>query len=145
MNRPPEVSTFRLYLMRGLFLLMCVGTVLTQVPGMIHRTTPWSLMHGVVASMLLTMAVLSALGVRYPLQMLPILLFELLWKSIWLLVFALPLWTAHQMDADTMGSVKACLMGIVLCPLVIPWPYVWANYVIKRGDRWTGVTQGAAI
>jgi hypothetical protein len=141
MNRPTEVSTIRLYLMRGLFLLMFVGTVLTQVPGMFHRTPPWSLMHGVATSMLVTMAALSALGVRYPLQMLPLLLFELLWKTIWLLVFALPLWIAHQMDADTMQSVMACLMGIVLCPLVIPWRYVWANFVLKPGDRWARVAQ----
>ena len=24
-------------------------------------------------------------------------------------------------------------MGIVLCPIVIPWPYVWANYGKKPG------------
>ena len=139
MNNPMDVSLLRLYLIRGLFLLMCAGTVATQVPGMLHRDPPWSLMHGVGTAMLLSMAALSAVGVRYPLQLLPILLWELLWKSIWLLVFALPLGRAHQMDADTMESVRACLMGVVLCPLVIPWPYVWNHYVKQAGDRWTRV------
>jgi hypothetical protein len=27
-------------------------------------------------------------------------------------------------------------MGVVLCPLVIPWGYVFTNYVRKAGDRW---------
>jgi hypothetical protein len=63
----------------------------------------------------------------------------LLWKAIWLVAIALPLWTAHQLDAETMETVKACLMGIVLCPLVIPWPYVLADYVRKPGDRWKRV------
>jgi hypothetical protein len=143
MNSQTEVSLLRLYLIRALFLLMCVGTVLTQVPGMLHRDPPWSLMHGVGASMLLAMAVLSAVGVRYPLQMLPILLWELFWKSIWLLVFALPLWRAHQMDAETLESVQACLMGVVLCPLVMPWRYVWNHYVRQAGDRWTRVAPTA--
>ena len=137
-----DVSTFRLYLMRALYLLMCVGTGFTQLPGVIHHASPWSLMHGVASSMLVAMGALAAVGVRYPLQMLPVLLFELLWKAIWLGAFALPLWLAHQMDAETMESVQACLMGIVLCPLVIPWPYVLANYVKKPGDRWAGVARG---
>ena len=134
-----DVSTFRLYLMRGLYLLMCVGTGFTQLPGLI-RHEPWPLMFGVAVSLLVAMGALSAVGVRYPLQMLPLLLFELLWKTIWLLALALPLWRAHQMDAETLESVWACLLGIVLCPLVIPWRYVWANYVTKPGDRWARVS-----
>ncbi len=85
--------------------------------------------------MLAAIAVLAVLGIRYPLRMLPLLLFEVLWKSIWLIAIALPLWSAHQLDADTMETVKACVMGIVLVPIVIPWPYVLAQYVKKPGDR----------
>ena len=41
---------------------------------------------------------LALLGIRYPLQMLPVLLFELAWKLIWVAAVVQPLWTAHQMD-----------------------------------------------
>ena len=68
--------------------------------------------------------------------MLPLLFFELVWKSIWLIVVALPLWSARQpMDAKTSETVLACLMGVIF-PIVIPWRYVFSNYVMKRGDRW---------
>jgi hypothetical protein len=67
--------------------------------------------------------------------MLPLLLFELVWKSIWLLVVALPLWSVGQMDAGTSETATACLMGVIFL-VVIPWPYVFANYVLKPGDRW---------
>ena len=33
-------------------------------------------------------------------------------------------------------SFVACLMGVVLFPIVIPWGYVWANYVKAPADRW---------
>ena len=94
------------------------------------------LMRGVVASMLGTVAVLSALGIRYPLKMIPVLFFELIWKSIWLLAFALPLWRSGQMNADTMESVKECLPGVVITILVLPWKYVWWQYAVMPGDKW---------
>ena len=131
-----EVSTFRLYLMRATYLLILVGLGFTIWPGVIHHAKAVELMDGVVSSLLAAVTVLAALGIRYPLKMLPLLLFELVWKSIWLIAFALPLWSAHQVDAETQETVKACLMGIVIFPIVIPWPYVLANYVKKPGDRW---------
>jgi len=136
-----DVSTFRLYLMRALYLLIFVGLGSEIWPVMIHHR-PWDLMHGVACSLLAALSALMALGIRYPLQMLPLLLYELLWKAIWLAAVALPLWSAHQLDPNTMETVKACLMGIVLCPIVIPWPYVLANYVKKPGDRWRRAGSG---
>jgi hypothetical protein len=137
---PEEVSTFRLYLMRALYLLILVGLGSEIWPLMFHHR-PWDLMHGVACSLLAALSALMALGIRYPLKMLPLLFFELLWKAIWLVAIALPLWRAHQLDAETMETVKACLMGVVLVPIVIPWPYVLANYVKKPGDRWGRVAR----
>ena len=62
--------------------------------------------------------------------------FETVWKAIWLVAIAWPLWSAHPIDADTAETVKACLMGVVIFPLAIPWPYVIANFVRKPADRW---------
>ena len=122
--------------MRATYLLMLVGLGFTIWPGIIHHAKAVELMDGVVSSLLAAVAVLAALGIRYPLQMLPLLLFELVWKSIWLIAFALPLWSANQIDADTQKTVVDCLMGIVIFPIAIPWPYVYANYVRKAGERW---------
>ena len=140
-----EVSTFRLYLMRALYLLIFVGLGSEIWPAIIHHAKPWDLMHGVACSLLGALSALMALGIRYPLQMLPMLLFELLWKAIWLVAVALPLWSAHQLDPNTLETVTACWMGVVLCLIVIPWPYVLANYVKKRGDRWRRVARGPAV
>ncbi|MEP7063288.1 MAG: hypothetical protein ABI881_12910 [Betaproteobacteria bacterium] len=56
-------------------------------------------------------------------------------KSIWLIVIAVPLWSAQQMDANTWETATACLWGVIF-PLVIPWRHVIANFVMKPGDRW---------
>jgi hypothetical protein len=130
-----DVSTFRLYVLRFLYLFMAVGLGFTIWPQILHHPTPWSLWHGVGCSLLGAVSILAALGIRYPLAMLPVLFFELVWKTIWLLAVALPLWSSHQMDAENLETVQNCLLGVIV-PLVIPWPYVWKNYVKKSGDRW---------
>jgi hypothetical protein len=131
-----EATTLRLYLLRATYLLILVGLGSIVWPGLIQHALAREPMHGPAGSLLAAVTVMAALGIRYPLQMLPLLLFELAWKSIWLIAVALPLWSVHLLDANTMESVVACLMGIVIFPIVIPWPYVLANYVRKPGDRW---------
>ncbi len=129
-----DVSLLRLDLLRAAYLLMFVFLGLQFWPLMLdHR--PWDLMHGVACSMFAALPVLALVGIRYPLHMLPLLFFEILWKSIWLIAIALPLWQMHQIDADTAETVKACLMSIIF-PIVIPWSWVWTNYVRKASDRW---------
>jgi hypothetical protein len=130
-----EVSTFRLYLMRATYLLMLVGLGITIWPGIIHHAIAGDPKPGATSSLLAAVSVLAIFGIRYPLQMLPVLLFELIWKSIWLIAVALPLWSANQIDADTWENVSDCLMGLIIFPIVIPWPYVFAHYVNKTGDR----------
>ena len=130
-----EVSVARLYMLRAAYLLIAVGLGVEIWPEFLHHGRPWTLMQGVVRCMLAAVSLLAAVGLRYPLQMLPVLFFELLWKSIWLLVVALPLWTTHQIDAPTSETAAACLMGVIF-PIVIPWRYVYTSYLAQRGDRW---------
>ncbi len=130
-----EVSLLRLYVLRAIYLLIAAAEGLQIWPLMIHHIHPWPLMHGVAMSMLAALTAVAVLGLRYPLQMLPLLLFEIAWKVIWLIAIAVPLGLAHRIDADTMETVVACLMVAVVI-VVIPWRYVFENYVKKPGDRW---------
>jgi hypothetical protein len=130
-----EVSVFRLYLLRAGYLLLVVGLGSEIWPTILNHTKSWELMHGVVVCMLGAMSALALLGIRYPLQMLPLLFFEVTWKLIWLLRVAVPLWSSHQMDAGTAETASNCLVGVVFL-FLIPWPYVFKNYVTKPGDPW---------
>jgi hypothetical protein len=132
-----NVSTFRLYLLRAGYLLIAVGLAVQIWPAILYRVSTMGLMHGTVTCMLFALSVLAVLGIRYPLQMLPLLFFELTWKAVWLLTVALPQWSTNRMDAATADSAIACLMGVIF-PIIIPWPYVYENYVKKAGDPWRG-------
>ncbi|MES2319083.1 MAG: hypothetical protein V4631_16525 [Pseudomonadota bacterium] len=130
-----EASLLRLHLLRAMYLLIVVGLGLVLWPGIIHHTKPWGLMQGAVNCMLAAFSLLSLLGLRYPLQMLPVLLWELLWKTIWLLIVALPAWSSGQMDADTAEMLPTILVGMLI-PFVIPWRHVFTHYLRKPAERW---------
>jgi hypothetical protein len=91
-----ETSTFRLYFMRLLYLLNFVFLSLQVWPVIINQVGAWDPVKGVAFSFWAALATLSGLGLRYPLKMLPLFLLQLLYKSIWVIAVALPLWSTFR-------------------------------------------------
>src|SRR5687767_6707147 len=87
-----EVSVLRLYLLRAMYLLIAAGMGLTIWPLIFSPPEISAGPDTVVRSFLGALTLLCVLGIRYPLRMLPLLVFELLWKLIWVVAFGLPLW-----------------------------------------------------
>ena len=120
--------------MRVGYFVMGVGLAVTKWPELIAHG-PWELKAGTVLTMLVAMSVLALLGLRYPQRMLPILLFEVAWKLIWLGVVALPLWSHGNLTGATREQAAAVLwVAIVIA--VVPWRHVVSQFVLARGDRW---------
>jgi len=130
-----KVSLFRLYTLRACYFIMAAGLAVYVWPVVLHHTPELAIAKGVQVALLAGLGATAALGLRYPVQMLPVLIFELVWKAIYLIAFAFPLWSAHQVTAAAAEDIKAVLMVVIFIPL-IPWRYVFANYVMKPGDRW---------
>lgn len=128
-----EVSLIRLYVLRATYLLLVVGLGAMILPPLLSHD-PMS--RGVIPSLLGAVWVLALVGLRYPLQMLPLLMFELVWKTIWLLDYGLPQWSSGQLPATFSEDFSAILAGVILMPLVIPWGYVYRQYVKQRPNRW---------
>jgi hypothetical protein len=138
------VSLFRLYVLRASYLFILVGLALMVWPRLIDQPGGWPVMNSVVFSMLAAVSVLAAVGIRYPLQMIPVLLFELVWKTVWLAGVALPRWLNGQLDDRAMSTVTDCVVGVALVLVAVPWKYVLDHYVRKPADNWRlGATAGA--
>jgi hypothetical protein len=63
--------------------------------------------------------------------MLPVLLWEVTWKTLWLLLVPLPQWMAGHIDEPVRSSIFAVSM-VVLVYLAIPWGYVFRHYIMAR-------------
>jgi hypothetical protein len=128
-----EVSLVRLYVLRATYALLVIGLGAMIVPDILsHRL----LDRGVIASLLGCIWLLAFIGLRHPLRMLPLLMFELGWKSIWLVAYGLPQWSAGQAPPTFADDFFNIALGVILMPLVMPWPYVWRHYVKQPGARW---------
>jgi len=127
-----EVSIPRLYLLRGMYLLNFVLVGSGVVVQFLHRKEPWGPIPGAAFSFWAGLAILSALGIRYPLAMLPLIFLQLFYKTFWLLAVYLPLRAAGRSSDLALGFSVA----IVLDVLVIPWRHALDHYARKPGDRW---------
>jgi hypothetical protein len=132
-----EVSIFRLYALRATYLLMMVGLGVTIWPLLLDAPEAAEHFRGVTWCLLGTVALLALLGLRYPLKMLPLLFFELVWKVTWLVTIGLQLRSSGQLEGVFRETWFANVLGLVIFPLVIPWGYVIREYVREPGDRWT--------
>lgn len=131
-----EISTLRLNLLRAMYAFIALGLALTVWPQIV--SPPFTAnANSVVRALLGALALLAALGIRYPLKMLPVLIFELLWKIIWVAASALPMWLDSGLDPYASETFFACLLGLVLVPLVMPWGYVWRHYIKAHSEPWS--------
>lgn len=130
------LTTTRLYMLRALYFMIFIFLTTQVLPQVITRGTQYPHMSGVARALLGALGLMALIGIRYPVKMLPILLFELAWKLIWVLAIGLPLRLSNRLDPGQAGTWIDCTIGVVLCLVVIPWPYVIDTYVRAKGDRW---------
>jgi hypothetical protein len=126
-----DVPLWRLNLLRAFYLLITVGLASNWGPSLLQHSDLWAQRRGELGAMLIGLAILCVWGLRYPLQMLPLLIFELIWKILWILAIAYPLWLGGAVTPGVEGSFYACLAGVVLTPLVLPWRYIAHHYFRK--------------
>jgi hypothetical protein len=128
-----EVSLLRLYLLRAMYLLLVIGLGGMIVPEIVsHELTS----RGVIAALLGGVWMLALIGLRYPLLMLPLLMFELVWKAIWMIAYGIPQWSAGQLPPTFAEDMFNIGIGVIIMPFVIPWGYVWRRYVKAPAERW---------
>jgi hypothetical protein len=130
-----EVSLFRLYVLRAVYLYIVVGLAVYLWPGVLDPEKHWELNEGLASCMLAAFSLCCLLGLRYPMQMLPVLVWEVVWKTLWLVIVPLPQWMAGHIDESIKPTIFAVSM-VVLVYLAIPWRSVFGHYVQARGDRW---------
>jgi hypothetical protein len=118
-----------------MYLFIVVGLSVFLWPGVFDPGRHWTVVEGQATCMVAAFSLCCVLGLRYPLLMLPVLLWEVVWKTMWLLLVPFPQWMAGHLDDALKPSVFACSM-VVLVYAAIPWRYVFGHMLMARSERW---------
>ena len=135
--QPLTLPIFRLHLMRAGYLLMAIGLALAKWP-LLLQAASLPLIEGATVCILTAVSLLAFLGLRYPMGMLPIMVFEVLWKVLWFAIVGLP----HLLTNDRGAAFESFLFSMLFVVPIIavtPWDFVWKRFVGARGERWTRI------
>ena len=72
---------------------------------------------------------LGFFGLFKPLKWLPIVLFMIFYKTLWLIVVSLPLWKTNQLEGSPAEELTYIFIAAPFMLLIIPWKYVFQNYL----------------
>jgi hypothetical protein len=127
-----NVRPIQIWFLRTLFLLMFLFVGYDAWRVVLTHNGPWDPMRAAAWCMFASYSLLSLLGVFRPLKMLPIVMFMVIYKTLWLTVVAWPLWSTNQL-AGSPAEEMAYVFIWVLVPIVAtPWGYVIEQYIKKR-------------
>jgi hypothetical protein len=99
--------------MRVGYLVMGLGLAVVKWPLLLHASS-LPLFEGVVTCLFTALSLLAILGLRYPIRLLPVLLFETVWKLIWLAAVALPAVLAGDVDDATAEVIFNCSLVVII-------------------------------
>jgi len=131
-ERYEGVRPVNVYLLRLLFLLVFVFVGYDSWSYIVNHKGPWDHVRAAAFCMWASYSLLSIIGVFHPLKMLPLVLFEILYKLVWLIIVAYPLWSANQLSGSPAEPMTEAFLWVVLPIVATPWKYALDKYVFNR-------------
>ncbi len=123
----PQLGRLRINLLRLAYAPLALGLAVVQLPLLAEVGPDWDVMESAVTAMLSALCLLSFVGLFRPLTMLPLLLFETLWKILWLALVGIPAWFAGPLDPSIAATMFACAFVIPIV-ILVPWDFVIRKY-----------------
>ena len=124
------VRPINIYLLRILYFLMLVFVGWDSWMSIINHHGSWDHVRAVAFCVWAAYSTLSVLGLIHPPKMLPIVLFMIFYKSLWLLVVAYPLWRANALAGSPADEMAHIFIWVFAPILFVPWKYVFQNYIM---------------
>ncbi len=130
---PVGVPRIKIYLLRLLYPLMAVFLGIDAWTHIVTFQGEWDPAAAAAWSVWASYSLLAVLGIFHPLKMLPLVLLEITYKSIWLAVVAYPLWSRGELMGSPAEDMTYAFLWVLLPIVAMPWKYAFNTYV--RGPR----------
>jgi hypothetical protein len=123
------IRPINIYVLRLFFVLMfCVMGYSAWTHIFSHSGT-WEPINAVTWCVWAAYATISVLGIYNTLKMLPILLFMIFYKTLWLIVVAYPLWKTDTLVGSPSEELATIFIWAIVPALFFPYKYFYNNYI----------------
>ena len=131
-ERYEGVRPIQIYALRLGFLLVLVFVGNTSWRSILNHQGDWDPLPAAAVAMWASCSLLSLVGIFRPLQMLPLVLFEIGYKLLWLAIVARPLWSANRLAGSPAEALTYSFLPVVVPIVGVPWGYVFRKYIRGR-------------
>jgi hypothetical protein len=131
-ERYEGVRPINIYLLRLLFLLVFLFVGYDSWTSILKHVGPWDHVRAAALCMWAAYSLLSLIGIFYPLKMIPLVMFEIIYKIIWLIIVAYPLWAANRLAGSPAEEMTYAFLWVVLPIVAMPWKYALDTYILNR-------------
>src|SRR5215213_686110 len=128
------VRPINIYFLRVLYFLRFVGVGLEIVENAHHSSGPWDHTKAVAFCVWAAYPTLGLLGLIRPLRWLPIVIFMIFYKTLWVFVVAYLLWRAGTLAGSHAEEMAHVFVWSPVVGIFVPWVYVFKNY-LKTDDK----------
>ena len=129
------VRPINIYLLRVLYFLMFIGVGLQTWSTIINHQGPWDHTKAVAVCVWAAYPTLAIFGLLKPLKWLPIVLFMIFYKTLWVAAVAYPLWRAGALAGSPAEEMAGIFVWAPVIALIVPWVYVFKTYVFGARHR----------
>jgi hypothetical protein len=128
-ERYEGVRPIQIWLLRLLYFLMAAFVATDAWRTLLTHEGSWNHVGAVAFCVWATYPTLAILGLIHPLRMLPIMLFTIGYKALWLIFVAWPLWRAGTLAGSPAEAMTYVFLWIPLPIIAVPWTYVFRTYI----------------
>jgi len=130
------VRPFNIWGLRLFYLLMLVFVVPDAWHGLLTHQGPWDPLRAVAVCVWATYPALAVFGLIHPLRWLPLMIFSIGYKTLWLVFVAWPMWQAGTLAGSPAAETAIAFAPVPLLAAVVPWGYAYRTFV--RWPRMNG-------
>jgi hypothetical protein len=126
------VPRINIYLLRLPFTLMFLFLSYDAWMQILTHTGSWDSTNAAAWCMWGSYSIISFIGILRPLKMLPVVLFEIVYKTTWLAVVAYPLWIKNELDGSEAEYMTNVFVWVILPGIFMPWRYFFRTYILGK-------------
>ena len=126
------VTPIQVYLLRIVFVLTFIFIGMFSWTSIVNFQGEWSPVNAVAFCMWAAYSTMSVFGIIKPLKMLPIIVLQVFYKTVWLIIVAYPLWINGKLAGSEAEYMTNDFLWVVLPAVAMPWGYFFRGFFGRR-------------